>query len=318
MFRSVKDQQDGAPNSRADTSVPSRSSIDSRQGGETEPQVQGIFEPPSNFMLDAIRYQKLLVTAFAIAFALIGAGLGLARQPVYTASAALQVGEVNPNSPGFGSYTESASSLATAFSRSIGAAPVLATIQRKLALAPTQSVSRLSSEPIPLSPVFRVIATGPTESAAIKLANVTAGGVVAYVTKSNSSSPEAQTLLHAYRRAAFNLKRAQSEQETLQSEGSASSAALLEAEAAESTAEVKLEAISKSYVAAVTSQAPRSGLVSILASATTASDDRKAKVELFAFIGLLIGLALGCAAAAWRERRPTAVDPPPGGLVPRR
>lgn len=277
----------------------------------------GIFEPPSNFVVDAIHCHKLLVAAFAVACVLIGAGLGLVRQPVYTASATLQVGEVNPNSPGFGSYTQSAASLATAFSRSIGAGPVLATIQRKLDLAPADSVSRLSAEPIPLSPVFRVIATGPTEKKALGLANVAAGAVVAYVTKSNSASPAAASLLRAYRHAALDLKHAKARLGTLKSDESASSEALLQAEAVQSTAEVKLEAISRSYIAAVTSQAPRSGLVSVLAGATTASNDRKSKLELYAFIGLLIGFLLGCAAAVWRKRWLAPAGPRPDRPAPR-
>jgi Chain length determinant protein len=280
--------------------------------GEIDQPAVGIFEPPNNFIVDAIRFHKLLVAAFAVACALIGAGLGLARQPVYTASATLQVGEVNPNSPGFGSYTESTTALATAFSRSIVATPVLGTIQRKLGLAPADSASRLSAEPIPLSPVFRVIATGPTAKQALGLANVTAGAVVAYVTKSNSSSPQATSLLRAYRHAALDFKRAKSRQETLENDGS-SPETLLQAEAAQSTAAVKLEAISRSYVAAITSQSPRSGLVSVLAGATTASDDRDSKLQLFAFLGLLVGLALGCAAAVWRERRLATAGPGPDG-----
>lgn len=275
-----------------------------------------IFEPPSNFVLDAIRFHKLLVVALAVAGALIGAGLGFLREPVYTASATLQVGEVNPNSPGFGGYTQSATSLATGFSRAIVAGPVLTRIQRKLGLEPTVSASRLSSEPIPLSPVFRVIATGPSESAALKLANVTATGVVAYVTKANSGTPQANELLRAYRHAALDVRRAKSRQAALASE-SASAGELASAEATVSTAQVKLEAISRSYVAAITSQAPRAGLVSVLAGATVADSDRTSKLQLYAFIGLLIGFLLGCAAAVWREQRLAPLDADRSELVPR-
>jgi uncharacterized protein involved in exopolysaccharide biosynthesis len=276
-----------------------------------------IFEPPSNFVLEAIRFHKLLVLAFAVAGVLIGTGLGLLREPVYTASATLQVGEVNPNSPGFGGYTQSATSLATGFSRAIVAGPVLARVQRKLGLAPTEAAPRLSAEPIPLSPVFRVIATGRSESGALKLANVTATGVVAYVTKANSGTPQANELLRAYRDGAIDVRRAKARQVAVEGDESASAAELQRSEAALSTAQVKLEALSRSYVASVTSQAPRAGLVSVLAGATTASDDRKSKLELYAFVGLLIGLLLGCVAAIWRERRLPPLESDRGELVPR-
>jgi uncharacterized protein involved in exopolysaccharide biosynthesis len=262
-----------------------------------------VFEPPRSLLVDAIQFHKLLICVLAALGALIGGAIGLARDPIYTASATLQVGEVNPNSPGFGSYTQSATSLATGFSRAIGAEPVLAEIQRKLGVGPKTAVSRLSAEPIPLSPVFRVIATGPSESSAVRLANVTGAAVVSYISKSNSATPQSKELLGAYRQAALELKRASSKQQSLEGEGSAPTEAPLRAEAATSTAQVKLEAISRSYIAAVTSQAPRAGLVTVLAGATTASGDRQSKLELYAFIGLLIGLLIGCLAALWRERR---------------
>jgi uncharacterized protein involved in exopolysaccharide biosynthesis len=266
----------------------------------------GVFEPPGSILVDAIQFHKLLIAAFAVLGVLVGAGLGLAREPAYTASATLQVGEVNPNSPGFGSYTQSATSLATGFSRAIVAAPVLAEVQSKLGVAPKESASRLSSEPIPLSPVFRVIATGSSQSAALKLANVTAGAVVAYVSKSNSAVPQSAALLGAYRQAALEYKHAAAAQEVVEKAGSASADELLRAEVATSTANVKLEAIDRSYLTAVASQAPRTGLVTVLAGAVNASSDRDSKIELFAFIGLLLGLLAGCLVALWRERHPPA------------
>ncbi len=88
--------------------------------------VHGVFEPPSSFVLSAIGRNKLLVCGCAVVAALIGTAYGLSRPRTYTASATLQVGQVNPNSPGFYSYVQSASALATAFSRAISAEPVLA------------------------------------------------------------------------------------------------------------------------------------------------------------------------------------------------
>ena len=79
---------------------------------------QSVFEPPDSFILSAIGLNKLLVALCALVMGLAGVAYGLARQPTYTASASPQVGQVNPNSPGFLGYVQSASSLATAFSRS--------------------------------------------------------------------------------------------------------------------------------------------------------------------------------------------------------
>jgi len=263
---------------------------------------QSVFEPSDSFVLAAIGLNKLIVILCAVAMGLAGVAYGLVRQPTYTASASLQIGQVNPNSPGFLGYVQSASSLATAFSRSIAAAPVLDSVDKKLGLPPTQATQRLSSEPIPLSPVFRVIATGSSESQATRLANVAAGAIVAYESHSNSANPQANSLLKGYRGTALDVQRAKAKLGSLEEEG-APSPALLEAEAAKIAAQVKLKAIGNAYNAAIVSQAPRTGLVTLLAGATSAESDRSSKIELYGFIGFLIGLVVGCAVAVLRERR---------------
>jgi uncharacterized protein involved in exopolysaccharide biosynthesis len=248
----------------------------------------------------SISWHKGLIAAVAILVALIGVGFGLLRPVTYEASATLQVGQVNPNSPGFFSYTQSASSLATAFSRSVAAEPVLDKIEKKLDLPAAESTSRLTSAPIPLSPAFRVIATGPTRSAAIDLANVAAVSVKGYVNDSNRANPEAAALLAEYRSASLADKQASAKVAELEG---GSSDELLGAEAKRSATRVRLKAIETAYISTVSSEAPRAGLVSVLAGATSASGDRTSKVELFGFLGLLIGLALGCLLAVLIEQR---------------
>lgn len=269
---------------------------------DPEAPTQAVFESPNSFAVTAIGRHKLLIAACAIGLAILGAGLGFLREPTYTASATLQVGQVNPNSPGFLGYAQSASSLAEAFSRSIAAEPVLNTIEQKLKLGRAEATSNLLAEPIPLSPVFRVIATGHTASDAMRLANVAAGAVVVYEQRSNSSSPESRSLLLEYRQASLALREAEAKVESESHKGT-SSDAFLEAEAERGAAQIRLKAIASAYVANVASQAPRSGLISLLAGATSASSDKHSQVQLFGFLGFLIGIAVGCAAAVLRERR---------------
>ncbi len=288
---------------------------DSPQAALDQPDemIRGIFDPPSGFAVAAIARHKMIVCVFAVMFALLGAGIGLSRQSSHTASATLQVGQVNPNSPGFYSYVESAAALATAFSRAISAEPVLAAVQQKLHLAPSKVAARLSAEPVPSSPAFRVIATGPTGSAAIQLANVAANALITYESQSNSANPEAASLLHEYRETSLDLQHAAANVSRIEllSRSRHTPASTLDrdetkrntAVAEKSAVALRLKAISDAYAAAVTSQAPRSGLVSLLAGATSASSNRKSKIETLAFIGLLAGIVIGCVAAILRERR---------------
>jgi hypothetical protein len=271
--------------------------------------LQGVFEPPSGVVWSGIRRNWPIVLALSLILALAGVALGLRRSSTYTAAATLQVGQVNPNSPGFYSYVSSAAALATAFSRGVSAEPVLDSVQRKLGLSTSEAAARLSAEPLPLSPAFRVFATGPSGPEAIALANTTAGALVAYEGEVNNSNPQANSLLHEYRAASVALHRASDGLARLQEASRkrkhrrVSSEALVSAHAARDTAAARLSAVGNAYNAAVTSQAPRRGLVSLLAGATSATSDRRAKVELAGFIGLLAGIVLGCLVAVMRERR---------------
>jgi hypothetical protein len=271
----------------------------------TEPQsdlVRGVFDPPSGLLPTALARYKVPIAVVAVLCALAGLAIGLARKPVYTASATVQVGQVNPNSPGFFGYVQSSASLATAFSRTIDAEPVLKTVGANLGLRIGEATARLSAAPIPESPTFRIIATGATLAGAIDLANVASSAVIAYIGESNSANPEANVLLQSYRGASIKLHEA-AKHLALLSRKRARQTELSTAEANRNAAGLELKAASVAYTQAVTSQAPRTGLVSLLAGATSAKSDRRSKADLCAFVGLAIGLILGCAVAIGLQRR---------------
>ena len=274
-----------------------------------------VFEPPGGKLLVAIARHKLLICVCAVIFAAVGVGVGVEHRSTYTSTATLQVGQVNPNSPGFYGYVQSAAALATAFSRSIDAAPVLGKIQDQLHIAPATAIERLSAEPLPSSPAFRVIATGPSEADAVGLANAAALAIVTYEGQTNSANPAAASLLHEYREASLARQRADAKLASLR-QAHAPASALEQAEVARSTAIVRLQAIETAYTGAVTSQAPRTGLVSLLAGATSASSDHRAKIELYGFLGLLAGVIIGCLLAAALERRSARRTAKPASEVP--
>ena len=149
---------------------------------------------------------------------------------------------------------------------------------------------------------------GASSTAAIALANTSASALVAYEGEVNDSNPQAAALLQEYHDASGSLHRAASKLERLQRSSAkrgldARDEDLVSARAGRDTAAARLSAVGNAYTAAVTSQAPRRGLITLLAGATSASSDHRAKVELAGFIGLLSGIVLGCAVAVLRERR---------------
>jgi uncharacterized protein involved in exopolysaccharide biosynthesis len=254
----------------------------------------------------AIARHKLLVVLCALTFALLGVLGGAARKGTYTAASTLQVGKVNPNSPGFYGFVQSASDLATAFSRAIYAAPVLAAVHSQLGLSASQASGRLSAEPIPNSPAFRVIATGPARGTAARLANVTSEALIAYVAQSNSYSPATRRLLTAYRAASLVLIQAtaqtkRAEIQYVARRDSARRSRLEGAQAGRAAASLKAQALASSYQLSAQS-ATTTELVSLLAGATTAASDRKSKIELLGFVGLLGGVIIGCTLAVLLER----------------
>jgi hypothetical protein len=194
-------------------------------------------------------------------------------------------------------------------------------LHTKLGINPGEASARLSAEPIPLSPSFNIVATGPTSKDAIDLANTTSKGVVVYEQRAASAtSPQAAALLKEYNSAAQTLQKAHAlvqyytvEESREHAEASKSrhsnsmpSKASIQARAAEDEAKTRAEAIAASYKNVTNTAAganPASSLVSIVAEATTTTNNRKSKVELYGLIGLFAGVIIGCAVAVLRERR---------------
>jgi uncharacterized protein involved in exopolysaccharide biosynthesis len=261
----------------------------------------------------AIAANKPLVCICALLFAVFGVLAGMHRKGTYSSAATLQVGKVNPNSPGFYGFVQSASDLATAFSRAVTAEAVLDAVHARLGLSAATAVSRLAAEPIPNSPAFRVIASGPTAKAAVNLANVASTALIAYEAHANTYSPEGHRLLGAYRAAELSLahaKAAVARAEAARGEEPSAKANLrLEnAQASQAAATLQAQALASGYQLSAQSATTRD-LISPLAQAVTATSDRRSKIELLGFVGLLGGLVIGCALAALREIRAGARRP---------
>jgi hypothetical protein len=257
----------------------------------------------------AISRHKLLIACLGVVVAVAGVGAGLVRQPTYTSSTTLQVGTVNLNSPSFYGFVQSASDIATVFSRSITAAPVLAEIKSKLGLGPSEATRRLSAAPIPISPGFRIIATGSSSGSAINLANTASNAVITYESHAAGTTTAApEPVLKEYVRAAESLQNAFAVVTQLtraRKAGSGEDAAMIRARSALDAARVHATAVGVVYQSALLGARanPPTGLVSLVAGASTASSDRSAKSELFGFIGLLAGLVAGTVLAILYEQR---------------
>ena len=256
-------------------------------------------------VVSAISRWKYWILLAGLLLAAAGVAVGIKRKPVYTASSSLQVGKVNPNSPGFFGYTQSAADLATNYSRAITATGVLSRVQASTGLPPAVAATRLSAEPIPNSSVFRIIATGPTGAAAMKLANQAASAMVAFEATYNFNG-DANAAFAAYQKQAAKLATAQGVVHHLSSlpenaNGNGPTPALVNAQAAASVAQMRATALAAAYQQDVQAQ-PSSNLVSPLAAAVIASSDRAKKIELYGFAGLIAGLLVASLVAVLFEQ----------------
>jgi hypothetical protein len=184
---------------------------------------------------------------------------------------------------------------------------VLESVHRKLVLSPDAAVSEISAEPIPNSPVFRVIATAANGPAAVRLANVASSALIAYEGSANTYSPESRRLLHDYRAASLSLAHAEATVARAQRDytalpDAARKAGLESAQAGRASASLRTQALASAYQLSAEST-DTTELVSLLSGAVTAESNHKSKIELLGFVGLLAGLVVGCALAVLREQR---------------
>jgi uncharacterized protein involved in exopolysaccharide biosynthesis len=275
-------------------------------------------EPAQSLIVAALSRYKWLVLGLTALLTVCGIAIGIKRKPVFSSTSTVQVGQVNPNSPGFYGFVQSATALATTFSRAITANGVLSIIHQKTGLTPMQAASRLTATPVPDGAAFNVIATGPTSQSAVNLANTAAAAMVSYEAVNNStagaSTSNATSLLNAYRAQTAQLANDKAIVQKLQNQASANASSsgstsnptkpsIVKAEANEGLAQGRANALAAAYTQALENQQPPGTMLSPLSSALTASSDRKHKLELYGFAGLAIGLLLGGATALVLEQR---------------
>ena len=272
-------------------------------------------EPAPSLLVAALGHYKWLVLGLAVLLAAGGVAVGYKRKPVYSATATVQVGQVNPNSPGFAGFAQSATSLATTYSRAINANGVLSIVHQKTGLSEQQAESRLTATPIPDGAAFSVIATGPSSQAAVHLANTAAAAMVSYEaansSRGNTSGSNAGALYNQYRAEAGQVARYKAivqkiqNQQSLTGTGTTNPTAptLVQAQANADLAQGRANALAAAYTQALENQQPPGTLLAPLANALSASSDRKHKLELFGFAGLAIGLLIGGSVAVLLELR---------------
>jgi hypothetical protein len=246
--------------------------------------------------LDAIRRHWPIVLATVVPLVVAGIGLGLVRKPVYTAEGRVSVRVAAPYPNAVPASIFAANGLASIYSRSIDAPPVIVRVAKRTSLSPSEVMDRVSATQVPDTGVVRVLATGPSEESTILLANLTTIELQRYVSNNLSgSSPQSRVVFRKYKQAARRhqdrLQHLQELESQLGSTASSStSEALRRAQLQVEASAVKSIGLARAYQ---NGQQLYSAPLEVVGRATSASSDRVSRLQLFALIGLVAGLAVG-------------------------
>jgi capsular polysaccharide biosynthesis protein len=169
-------------------------------------------------------------------------------------------------------------------------------------LTPQQVRSRVGATPVSGSPLFLISSFGPNREQAIRMVNLTATALVAYVKRTNAeASPAAGKLLKSYEQLQIEAVRASQDaakarQLAAAENTAARRAALARSAAAFAAARLRATAASAAYTRIVSSPTV-SNSVHVLAPATAAASDRRSKLQIYLFVAIVVGLILGAVLA---------------------
>lgn len=248
---------------------------------------------------EAIRWHSVTFAVPIVLITALAIVAGFLRSPDYTAEAKLAISESAGGAAGLAGFAANSQSLAAGYSQAINAPGVVRRAARRLALPEGEVRSSVTASSTVGSPVVRIQAVRSTAPTAVALANATSAALIAYVNGVNDGDGAAQKqLLQDFRAATVRVNRLRSKLNALEGSG-ATSADINKVRADRDAAELVAGAASAAYQ---TSQANRvsAGRLQVLSPAGQASNDRISKLELLAFIGLMIGIAVGATLASIR------------------
>lgn len=257
-------------------------------------------------VLEAMRWHWPLVLIPVVLLLGIGLTLGLMRAPTYTATANLSVdfGAQNPSSlPG---SVTAAQALADSYARAIEATAVVSEVARKTGAPPDEVAESTGASPIPDSTVVTVSGSGDSERAAVEFANISAQALTRYIATLNGTRQGSAPVLTQFRQAESlyqdRLDRQMELAEEVEANPSDETARqeLKQARVRTQVALLKKNSVAELYGA---SQQAYVAPLSFLSEASSASNDKFARLQLLAFVGLVAGLAIGVALATVRANQ---------------
>jgi capsular polysaccharide biosynthesis protein len=260
-------------------------------------------------LLTAVRRHWFVAIVPVVVLVAAAVAIGSKRPVKYTTTANLSIGHVYVSNPvGIPTIIEATQALAAVYSRAINSGAVVQDTRRRLRRVHVLPVAgSLSATPIPQSPLIKVSAQSESQPGAIALANAGAAALAAYVNRQVRDNSASATIAARYLQASLAYRQSLATSKRLarrytKDPNAASKAARDRAAAATDTAQLRRDALSASYQAAVQGGASSVG-VDVFSQASGTTSDRSQMMQILVFVGLVGGLAAGAALALLRASR---------------
>jgi capsular polysaccharide biosynthesis protein len=265
----------------------------------------------------------VLVGVIAVIGLLVGTAVGYKHPPTYTADAQLIVGRAaslaQDQIPGL---AVAEAQLASDYARLGSSTDVIAAAEANLHV--TSLPGTLSASPVAQSSTIDVQATAPSEAGALNLANAGAAALETVVTAvTNDNQAELAPIQDAFEKADSEYQQATTQVNMLQHQlntflgelgnhpiiGSAKkyeeylNSQIAATQTRADTYRLESGNYSNEYYAAVPPLQVQQEMVQRIGAATYSGSNRKSYTEAAALLGLVGGLVVGLAAAAWLDSR---------------
>ncbi len=249
---------------------------------------------------DAIRWHWIAFLIPVIVFTGVGVALGLNREPNYTAEAKLAISENIGGPAGLAGFAANSQSLAAGFSQAVDARGVVDPVSQKVGLSAAEVRAQVSASSTAQSPVVRVQTTGASEREAVRLANRSSAALRDYLEEIGKADAVERRLVEDYRQAVLRVTESTKQLDRLEAVG-AGQAELDEARATLQADQLVADGAKDAYQTRQANGAALSAL-EVLSPAAAATSDRNARLQMLAFAGFVVGVAVGAALASLRAR----------------
>jgi hypothetical protein len=244
--------------------------------------------------VQAVQRNLALALIPVVVLVAIAAAIGVARKPVYSSEAQLNVGGVNLSIQSIPGYAVATAQLAVAYSRSLYATPVVTRVARKTGLSPGAVLGSMTATPVEQTPVIRLRGTGATPDQAQLVANTAADALIRYAAALNGNNPDTPRLRRLYLADSERLRAANDDVNRL------SGAARNRAESRADVALLEQRTNALLYQQSKAGDASTS-LVLKLAPASPAKSDRASVFQRLLLGALIGGIIIGVGLAIARE-----------------